>query len=134
MRKGLFAMMLALLVTGAVAARADEEAPKDKKGGDKPAAETPSAPRKFVTHHHVTAGGRDIAYTATAEDIDIKDNDGKPTARFFTISYMEDGKRAEDRPITFVFNGGPGSASIWLHFGLVGPKRIDIPSDATDPG
>jgi carboxypeptidase C (cathepsin A) len=42
--------------------------------------------------------------------------------------------RPEDRPVTFVFNGGPGSASIWLHLGLVGPKLIDIPSDATDPG
>jgi len=134
MRKGALATMLALLVTGAVAARADEEAPKDTKGAEKAAPASPAAPRKFVTRHHVTAGGRDIAYTATAEDIDIKDNEGKPTARFFTISYIEDGKKAEDRPITFVFNGGPGSASIWLHFGLVGPKRIDIPSDASDPG
>ncbi len=43
-------------------------------------------------------------------------------------------KRQEDRPITFFFNGGPGSASVWLHLGFVGPKRIDIPSDAEDPG
>ena len=72
----------------------------------------------------------DIPYIATAEDIDLKDRDGKPTARFFTISYTAEGvKRQEDRPITFFFNGGPGSSSVFLHLGFVGPKRIDIPSE-----
>src|SRR5688572_31554070 len=53
-------------------------------------------------------------------------SDDKPTATFFTISYVKKGfARPEDRPLTFVFNGGPGSASIWLHFGLVGPRLID---------
>ena len=80
-------------------------------------------------------GGTDVAYTTTAEEIFLKDADGKNTASFFTIAYTKDGvARPEDRPLTFVFNGGPGSASIWLHFGLVGPKLIDIPSDAADPG
>lgn len=135
MRKGSLAILLTLLVAGAAAARGAEDEPgKDEKKPEK-AAEAPPAPRKFVSHHRVTAGGVDIPYTATAEDIDLQDNEGKTTARFFTISYLREGvKSAEERPITFVFNGGPGSASIWLHFGLVGPKRIDIPSDATDPG
>jgi carboxypeptidase C (cathepsin A) len=90
----------------------------DKPSGDKgaeKAAAAPAAPRKFVTHHRFTAGGVDMPYTATAEDIDLKDRDGKPTGRFFTISYIAEGvKRQEDRPITFFFNGGPGSASVWL--------------------
>ncbi len=94
-----------------------------------------SAPVKFVSQHRLKSGATDIAYTATAEEIDLRDADGKQTARFFTISYVKEGvARPEDRPLTFVFNGGPGSASIWLHFGLVGPKLIDIPSDAGDPG
>ncbi|MEO8503843.1 MAG: peptidase S10 [Acidobacteriota bacterium] len=106
----------------------------DKGKAEKPA-ETPAAPQKFVSEHRLQSGATDIAYTATAEDVQIHDNDGKATASFFTISYMKKGvARQEDRPVTFVFNGGPGSASVWLHFGLVGPKLIDIPSDASGPG
>lgn len=132
MRKATIAILLSLIVWTTPAVRADEA--KGDKGGDQAAA-APAAPRKFVTHHRFTAGGADIPYTATAEDIDLKDRDGKPTARFFTISYLAEGvKRQEDRPITFFFNGGPGSASVFLHLGFVGPKRIDIPSDAQDPG
>jgi len=133
MRNATLAILLILFVSTTAAVRADDP-PKGDKGGDKAAA-APAAPRKFVTHHRFTGGGVDIPYTATAEDIDLKDRDGKPTARFFTISYTAEGvKRQEDRPITFFFNGGPGSSSVWLHLGFVGPKRIDIPSDAQDPG
>jgi carboxypeptidase C (cathepsin A) len=96
--------------------------------------EPPPEPVKFVSKHHLQSGGTDISYTATAEEIYLKDGAGKPAASFFTTSYIKDGvARPEDRPVTFVFNGGPGSASVWLHFGLVGPKLIDIPSDAADP-
>jgi len=127
------ALALSWLLVSSVAgqAAADESA---KPEAAKPEA-APAAPRKYVSEHRLQAGGVDLAYTATAEDIQIKDGDGKPTASFFTISYVKKGvARPEDRPITFVYNGGPGSASIYLHFGMVGPKRIDIPSDATDPG
>lgn len=102
-----------------------------------PSSEPPPipAPRRFVTEHRLQSGGTDLRYTVTAEDIQIKDATGKPTAGFFTISYALSGvAKPEDRPVTFVYNGGPGSSSIWLHFGLVGPRLIDIPSDATDPG
>ena len=133
-----FRPLLALLVGFALTALASADEPKDKgkgEGDGKPAAEAPAAPRKFVSEHRLQAGGTDLAYTATAEDIQLKDGDGKPTASFFTISYVKSGvARPEERPITFVYNGGPGSASIFLHFGLVGPKTIDIPSDASDPG
>ena len=138
MRNATLAILLTLFVSTTAAVRADDAPKGDKppgdKGGDKAMA-APAAPRKFVTHHRFTAGGVDLPYTATAEDIDLKDRDGKPTARFFTISYIAEGvKRQEDRPITFFFNGGPGSSSVWLHLGFVGPRRIDIPSDAQDPG
>src|SRR3954454_15585827 len=134
MRKATLAILLTLFVSTTAAVRADDAPKGDKPPGDRAAA-GPATPRKFVTHHRFTAGGVDIPYTATAEDVDLKDRDGKPTARFFTISYLAEGvKRQEDRPITFFFNGGPGSASVFLHLGFVGPKRIDIPSDAQDPG
>jgi len=111
---------------------AEKEKPAAEKEKDKDKAEPPA---KFVRQHRMRAGGAEIAYTTTAEEILLKDGEGKNTARFFTIAYTKDGvSNPETRPITFVFNGGPGSASIWLHFGLVGPKLIDIPSDAQDPG
>jgi carboxypeptidase C (cathepsin A) len=131
MRK--LAAVLLVLFCSATAGRAAEEGGGDKP--DKPKAEAPPEPRKFTSEHRLQAGGTDITYTATAEDVYLEDADDKPTATFFTISYVKKGvARPEDRPVTFVFNGGPGSASIWLHFGLVGPRLIDIPSDASDPG
>lgn len=102
-----------------------------------PSSEPPAipAPRRFVSEHRLQSSGTDLRYTATAEDIQIKDSAGKPTASFFTLSYTKAGvTQPEERPLTFVFNGGPGSSSIWLHFGLVGPRLIDLPSDASDPG
>jgi len=116
MRNATLAILLSLFVSTTAAVRADDAPRGDKppgnlsgdKGGDK-AAPAPATARKFVTHHRFAAGGADLPYTATAEDIDLKDRDGKPTARFFTISYLAEGvKRHEDRPITFFFNGGPG--------------------------
>jgi len=123
----LLAFVLALAALPLVA----DDAKPAEKAKDKE--EAPAA--KFVRQHHYRAGGGDIAYTTTAEDILLKDGEGKNTARFFTIAYTKDGITSqESRPLTFVFNGGPGSASLFLHFGLVGPKLIDIPSDAQDPG
>jgi carboxypeptidase C (cathepsin A) len=112
----------------------EDKSGKAEKGAEAP---KPPEPKKFVSEHRLRTGpnGAELAYTATAEDVFLHDKDGKPTATFFTISYVKKGvARPEERPVTFVYNGGPGSASIWLHFGLVGPKLIDIPSDATSPG
>ena len=128
-------LLAAALLSNGAAARAQEGPEKPKAEGKSEAAPAPPEPKKFVSEHRLNSGGTDLAYTATAEDIYLRDAEGKPTATFFTISYVKKGvARSEERPLTFVFNGGPGSASIWLHFGLVGPKLIDIPSDASDPG
>lgn len=107
-----------------------EEAPPPK-------AEAPAAPepRAFTSEHRLKVGGTDLSYTVTAEDIYLRDAAGKPTATFFTLSYTKNGTvKPEDRPVTFIYNGGPGSSSIWLHLGLVGPKLVDLPSNASDPG
>jgi carboxypeptidase C (cathepsin A) len=137
MKRPLFAAALVMCaVTVALPISAQEQK------SPKPAAEAKAAekekeepPARFVRQHHLRSGASDLAYTTTAEDIILKDGEGKSTARFFAISYTKDGvTNPESRPLTFVFNGGPGSGSIWLHFGLVGPKVIDIPSDAQDPG
>jgi carboxypeptidase C (cathepsin A) len=114
--------------------RGDEPA-ADKGEKAKAEAAAQAEPKKFVSEHRLRTGSGDLAYTATAEDVFLRDGEGKPTATFFTISYAKKGvARPEERPLTFVFNGGPGSSSVWLHLGLVGPKLIDIPSDASDPG
>jgi carboxypeptidase C (cathepsin A) len=126
--------MLAVLTTG-TQVFAQDDPPAGK--GDKPADSKtpPPPPLKFVSEHKLQAGGTDLTYTATAEEVYIHDGDNKPTASFFAISYTKKGvAKPEDRPVTFVYNGGPGSASIWLHFGLVGPRVVDIPNDASSPG
>jgi carboxypeptidase C (cathepsin A) len=136
MRKWTAILLLAGLAAAPMLA-ADETGGDKGDKGDKGKGEAPATPepRKFTSEHRLQSGSTDIDYTATAEDVYLKDAEDKPTASFFTISYVKKGvARPEDRPLTFVFNGGPGSASIWLHFGLVGPRLIDIPSDASDPG
>ncbi len=78
-----------------------------------------------VTRHTVTIGGKAIAYTATAGTLTVNKQDEKPGARMYFTAYTMDGVRdASARPLTFVFNGGPGSSSVWLHLGGLGPRRI----------
>lgn len=93
-------------------------------------------PKQFVTEHHLTlADGTTIDYTATAGELFLKDDKGKPQASIFTIAYTKKGvEDASTRPIAFAFNGGPGSSATWLHLGLLGPKRVDVPSNGTDAG
>jgi len=77
-----------------------------------------------VTKHSIKIDGKTINYTATAGTYILKDYEGKPLANFFYISYMKDGvTNFRKRPLLFSFNGGPGTASIWLHMGVLGPRR-----------
>jgi len=78
----------------------------------------------IVTHHQMTLDGKVLRYTATAGRMPIKRGDGKIQAEMFFVAYTLDGQDAAKRPLTFAFNGGPGSASVWLHMGSVGPKRV----------
>jgi carboxypeptidase C (cathepsin A) len=133
-RRFLAPAALSILVLFSVPLTAADDKPADKPAAEK-AKKEPPPPLKVVTKHHLKAGDTDLSYSTTAEEVRLVDKDGNDTASFFTTYYVLDGvARPEDRPVTFVFNGGPGSASLWLHLGLVGPKLIDIPSDATDPG
>ena len=77
-----------------------------------------------VTHHQITVDGKALKYTATAGRLPIKRGDGKIEAEMFYVAYTLDGQDAAKRPLTFAFNGGPGSASIWLHMGALGPRRV----------
>ena len=78
-----------------------------------------------VTRHSVCIAGEEINYTATAGTLLLKTDDEKPKASIFYVAYMRDGvEDVAHRPLTFAFNGGPGSSSVWLHLGLLGPQRV----------
>jgi carboxypeptidase C (cathepsin A) len=77
-----------------------------------------------VTKHDWIAGGQTIRYTATAGNLLINDDNDKPNGSIFYVAYTEDGAEARSRPVTFFYNGGPGSATIWLHMGSFGPVRV----------
>jgi carboxypeptidase C (cathepsin A) len=86
-----------------------------------------------ATHHQITVEGKLLKYTATAGRLPIKRGDGKIEAEMFYVAYSLGGQDAAKRPLTFAFNGGPGSASIWLHMGALGPKRVVLAADGFMP-
>jgi carboxypeptidase C (cathepsin A) len=82
-------------------------------------------PSVSVTQHVIRINGKELRYTATAGYMVLKREDGKPRANVFYIAYTMDGvKDKSRRPVTFAFNGGPGSSSVWLHMGALGPKKV----------
>jgi carboxypeptidase C (cathepsin A) len=108
-------------------AKAEEKKPEE---GKKPEPKDNLVESK----HSVVIGGQEIQYTVTAGTIVLKEETGdrekesegeKPKAAFFFVAYTKDGVEDKSkRPLTFSFNGGPGSSSVWLHLGLLGPRRV----------
>src|SRR5579872_27129 len=87
-----------------------------------------------VTQHEVHVGGKALRYTTTAGLMPIRNAEGEIEANIFFIAYTLDGPNApERRPLTFSFNGGPGSASVWLHLGAIGPKRVKMQAEGMMP-
>jgi carboxypeptidase C (cathepsin A) len=86
-----------------------------------------------VTHHQITVDGKPLKYAATAGRLPIKRGDGRIEAEMFYVAYTLDGQDAAKRPLTFAFNGGPGSASIWLHMGALGPRKVVLQPDGFMP-
>lgn len=89
-------------------------------------------PTQFITEHKASFNGQRLTYTVNAGEKYLTDIDGEPKASIFSFDYVV--KSDDKRPVTFVWNGGPGSSSTWLHMGAYGPKRIVVPSDADHPG
>jgi carboxypeptidase C (cathepsin A) len=139
---------------------ADDETPAAKPAAaDKAAEKTP--PSEVTTQGAVEVGGQHIAYTAIAGTItvgatDVQDaqlgldgkpqpgsqlaisepkdpKDANPLARMFYVAYFKKDAKAEDRPITFFYNGGPGSSTVWLHMGSLGPKHVMTAGDTHLP-
>lgn len=86
-----------------------------------------------VTHHQITVDGKAVKYTATAGRLPIKRGDGRIDAEMFYVAYTAEGQDTAKRPLTFAFNGGPGSASIWLHMGALGPRKVVLQPDGFMP-
>jgi carboxypeptidase C (cathepsin A) len=92
------------------------------------------APPAAVTHHKTTVEGRALAYTATAATIDLKNDKDEPIGRMFFVAYTLDGVTdPKARPVTFCFNGGPGSSTLWLHMASFGPIRVETSDAAPTP-
>jgi carboxypeptidase C (cathepsin A) len=106
---------------------------KESNTEQKEIKETPPLKDEIVeTRHTAVINGREIAYTVTAgtmvlQEEEKEDEDTrKPKAAVFFIAYTKEGEEVAGRPITFSFNGGPGSSSVWLHLGVLGPRRVPV--------
>ena len=103
-----------------------------------PATSSPPTPavEPIVTHHRLDLPSGPLEYAAVAGRLTLNDDAGKPRAHFFFVAYhrtLADGASDADRPVTFVFNGGPGAAAVWLHLGVAGPKVIALEPDGSAP-
>jgi len=93
----------------------------------------PADEKASQTSHVMRLDGREIKYTAAAGTLPIRLDDGKVSARMFFVAYTKDGEEARTRPIAFLYNGGPGSSSVWLHMGSFAPRRVLMADDGSQP-
>src|SRR5262249_31723915 len=108
-----------------------------------PEAQTPAANTREVataaeekiskTSHSVRLDGREVKYTATTGTLPIRLDDGKVAARMFFVAYTKDDDDVKTRPVSFLYNGGPGAATVWLHMGSFGPKHVEMANDGFQP-
>ena len=118
-----------LFFAGVCGAAAQQPKPAEPAAAEKPKEEKKPAPEEKTVQskHTVRIGGQEMKYTATAGTMLLKLEDGTPKASVFYIAYTKDDvSDASQRPVTFTFNGGPGSSSIWLHMGAFGPRRVQM--------
>lgn len=121
---------------------ADEKKPEEKKE-EKKEAQPKAEDKLVVSKHSIKLKGKEIKYTVTAGTMVLKEETAdrekeaegeKPKAQVFFVAYSKDGvKDPAKRPLTFSFNGGPGSASVWLHLGVLGPRRVLMHKDGELP-
>ena len=114
-------LLVSLLTLLCVTAGADENITGPK---EKPVEMV--EPMVFESTGNVTIGGKKIEYTATAGTLVMKNEKDEPIAEFGYTAYVQKGSNKTNRPIMFAYNGGPGSASLWLHMGILGPVRTVV--------
>jgi len=124
--------------------RSEAAAPAGQKGGrgggaqgapqtSSSAAEPHRLPPDSTTKQTLDLPGRTLNFTATAGSIRVFDGKGEPLADIAYTSYQLDGAERATRPVTFLFNGGPGASSAWLQFGAAGPWRLPLDGEALSP-
>ncbi len=123
---------LAFAVPFAALAQTAGGEPAQTVAGGKPSSDV-ATERNFTKKFTGRFGGERFGYTAEAGETYVRGADGEPLASIFSVSYVRD-NAATDRPVIFAFNGGPGTSSLFLHIGFLGPKTVAVPSDATQAG
>lgn len=104
----------------------------DTQASDKAKSELPPPPS--ITQHAITIGGKELSYFVTTGMMPFRNDKGEHEANFFYIAYTVGSAQGDpNRPITFCFNGGPGSSSVWLHLGGLGPKRVVLEEEGWMP-
>ena len=115
------ALLLWLVLAASLVAQETEGKAEVKPAGPEP------EPANWTTTHAVEINGKRVAYDATVGSIILRDESEKATAELFYTAYFRTNGGSGERPLLFSFNGGPGSASFWLHMGVMGPKRVVTP-------
>ena len=124
---------VSLLAAAAILAVAAPAWAQDKPENDKTEKVVEVTPQVVTTRHQGNFGGQRVRYSATIGETILKGEDGAPKAAVVTTAYVRE-PRDPSRPVFFLFNGGPGSGSVWLQMGAFGPKRVAIPGDGSDDG
>ncbi|WKN41659.1 S10 family peptidase [Tunicatimonas pelagia] len=115
MNKNLYLLIVCLLISTATTAQSSDSSNLKED------------PPLSVTQHNVRVGGQTINYTTTTGYLVLRKENGDARAKMFFIAYTQNGvEDVSKRPITYTFNGGPGSSSVWLHMGGLGPRRIKM--------
>ena len=125
-------LLLPLLLLGPAEDAKAPEKPAEKKEEKKD--EKKEEEKPVVTQHQLAIGGKALKYSVAAGLMPLKNDAGETEANIFFMAYVADRPGGpEQRPLTFSFNGGPGSSSVWLHLGCVGPKRVKMREDGGMP-
>ena len=131
MRIRMFLIFILIMLVANVAFAQQTAVTEEKKKNDQPIL----AEEKFVaTQHNIRIGGQEVRYTATPGQLVLRRPNGEPRGNMFFVAYTRDGVTdMRSRPVTFCYNGGPGSATIWLHMGVLGPKRVQMAEEGFQP-
>ncbi len=127
-------LFTSLIVLQTLALGATKPEKPDETPAKLPAEAPPEVIPPVIREASVMIADKKIPYKVTTGKLQLKQEDGKPRASIFHVSYERtDVKDASTRPVMFAFNGGPGSSAVWLHLGVLGPKILKLPGDGTVP-
>lgn len=135
MKVSVIAALLIALSSAPAVAQGRGGQPPSPASSDLPRVETAGEKEEKIsqTPHTLRLDGRDIKYTATTGTLPIRLDNGQVAARMFFVAYTKDGEDVKTRPVSFLYNGGPGAATIWLHMGSFAPKRVEMGAEGFQP-